>query len=396
MASVPVNTHTNAFGNAMLEKASMDVQQTPASNYYRPELDALRFLAFLAVFFYHGVQINVHQGLLRYHQGLTQSLVLLHRIGAFGLSLFFFLSSFLITTLLILEKERTGTVAFRSFYVRRVLRIWPLYLTYVGLAFALGQVWPAAHFSSHALLSFYAMSANWYVLAYGMMGPLVSFLWSISIEEQFYLIWPTLMRKLQPGRVRTFCLALLLAGMAYTGVLGAMGTDFGHLWFNSGVELVFFAAGGLMATYFGLRRQRASMRRSMAALSLAAASWVGADLFMGVDTESMASAGLRAVPAYTLIVLGAASLLWAFLHMPRNLIRPELVYLGRISYGLYVFHGFTLLICERILGPRLHAHLWLLPTFLLTVLLASISYEFLEKPFLRLKHHFEVVHSRTA
>ena len=370
--------------------------QTKTERFYRPELDALRFVAFLAVFLTHGIRVDISNGHLKNHQVLAQAIIFLHRIGAFGLSLFFFLSSFLITALLILEKERTGTVNLRSFYIRRILRIWPLYFIYIGISFVLGQYWSEAHFSVAALVSFYFLSTNWYVLVVGMLTPMVSFLWSISVEEQFYLVWPTLMRRVTTTGMRNLCIGLLALGLGIAGFLAHRHDTFMHTWFNSGVEMIFFASGGLMAIYFGLKRQTASMRKAGVGVLIAAASWLAANFLMGFGSQEALGSANYAVPEYALIAFGAASLLWAFLHMPRYLIRPEVVYLGRISYGLYVFHGFALLVGAQYVGPHLRAHAWLVVSFLLTVLLASLSYEFLEKPFLQLKHKFELVHSRAA
>src|ERR1700748_1439510 len=89
---------------------------------YRPELDVLRFVAFLLVFFFH-----VTPAATGHHSLVGQVLLSLRDCGAFGVCIFFVLSSFLITELLIREKDATGSVHFKAFYLRRILRIWPLY-----------------------------------------------------------------------------------------------------------------------------------------------------------------------------------------------------------------------------------------------------------------------------
>ncbi|WP_158615347.1 acyltransferase [Acidipila sp. EB88] len=367
-----------------------------SSRFYRPELDALRFFAFFAVFLTHGLRIDVTHGILRHHAALAQGIIFLHRVGGFGLSLFFFLSAFLITTLLVIEKDRTGDVDLKSFYVRRILRIWPLYFCYIAVAFVVGHYWADAAFNVRALLSFYLLSANWYVLTVGLLTPMVSFLWSISVEEQFYLVWPTVMRKMTITGMRNFCIALIVLAVATAAYLGAHHNSFIHMWFNSAVEMLFFAAGGLMALRYGLRKQKESMAMALGGLVVGLGCWVLANRLIGFTLEDSPESGRYAAVVYPLVAAGSAALLWAFLHMPKFLIRRELVYLGRISYGLYVFHGFALLIGEIFVGPHLRAHLWLIVSFLLSVLLATLSYEYFEKPFLRLKHRFEVVHSRAA
>ena len=101
---------------------------------YRPELDVLRFFAFLAVFLFHfsrPVDTYVEHGVPRLVATVVNSLM---QGGVFGVDLFFVLSAYLITDLLLREKEKFGELNVKSFYLRRILRIWPLYYFYIGLA----------------------------------------------------------------------------------------------------------------------------------------------------------------------------------------------------------------------------------------------------------------------
>src|SRR3954447_20381062 len=106
--------------------------------FYRPELDLLRFFAFFLVFLTHGPRLNDSFWIGHLYNRLA-------RTGVYGLSLFFFLSSYLITELLLQERERTGQIHLRAFYLRRILRIWPLYFVGVLIGFALSQ-WKWAQF----------------------------------------------------------------------------------------------------------------------------------------------------------------------------------------------------------------------------------------------------------
>ncbi len=364
--------------------------------YYRPELDALRFVAFLSVFFFHGVQVN-RQGTFHAHPLLTRAIIFVHSSGRFGLSLFFFLSSFLITTLLLLEKQKTGTLSLRSFYLRRMLRIWPLYFGFLFLMYALGLSWRPAAFSSGALASFTCMLGNWYVLSFGILATTVTCLWSISVEEQFYLIWPAVMRRLNRRAMISFSVALATASLAGIFLFVRRGDDAGHLWFSTVTIALFFATGALLALHLGLKTQPVSVPRFVAGFSICAVCWLVA-VALGFDDARLAHLPACAAAAYALAALGSAALLWGFLHIPRRVLRPQFVYLGRISYGLYVFHGLALLLCGGLLREWLHlpAGLWVFPALLLSILLAVISYECYEKPFLRLKVRFERVPSRAV
>jgi len=107
-----------------------DAQPESARRFYLPELDVLRFFAFFGVFFCHIPPYAPLQG----------PLVPLYTSGAFGVDLFFTLSGYLLTSLLLRERDQTGDIDPKAFYVRRTLRIWPLYYFSIGLAFLLTQI----------------------------------------------------------------------------------------------------------------------------------------------------------------------------------------------------------------------------------------------------------------
>jgi peptidoglycan/LPS O-acetylase OafA/YrhL len=109
--------------------------------------------------------------------------------------LFFVLSSYLITELLLREREETGRVHFQAFFMRRILRIWPLYFAALGMAFVTGLIWPEFRVKPGCLVAYLLLLGNWYnVLREPMMSPWQP-LWSITLEEQFYLLWPFLASK---------------------------------------------------------------------------------------------------------------------------------------------------------------------------------------------------------
>ena len=158
---------------------------TNAPRYYRPELDALRFVAFLSVFLFHGMEYYIPSAFLdveKFH---------LPWIGQWGVPLFFFLSAFLIVELLLRERDSTGSVHLGAFYLRRILRIWPLYFG-VYWGFALLNIWvprinPGTGITWPWFTFFFA---NQYIAHHGWIAGPVDPLWSISVEEQFYLLIP--------------------------------------------------------------------------------------------------------------------------------------------------------------------------------------------------------------
>lgn len=339
--------------------------------------------------------VNLHSGVLANHPAFGLSIDFARRAGASGLPLFFFLSAFLITTLLVLEKQKTGKVHIGSFYTRRILRIWPLYFAFISIIFVAGLFFIPFYFNSHSLLSYFLLSANWYIIVAGIPPIAINFLWSISVEEQFYLVWPTLVRNLGLRGIRNFCVALGILSIASTAMLAHTRAPGLHLWFNTLVQMIFFAGGGLMALRMGLRRQEKNVWKGLGGVLSGIFFWVVAEAIAGPHTLFASMRPIHAVGFYVFDCMGCAALLWGFLFLPSRWMRPQLVYLGRISYGLYVFQGISLYVGERWLSRPLKGGLWVLGSLAMTMLLAIPSYEFFEKPFLRLKSRFEFIHSRS-
>ena len=181
---------------------------------YFPELDGLRFIAFMMVYFFHG---GVPQGILARLIG-SRIAGAFRENGGFGVQLFFILSGYLIATLLLREEARYGRIDLRAFWIRRVLRIWPLY--YLTLLIGFGLI-PAlehqigtpgyARMLRGQLIPFLAFLGNWSMIFVGPLPDWLSILWSVCVEEQFYLIVPLLIALVAP-RYRRVLVALLIGG----------------------------------------------------------------------------------------------------------------------------------------------------------------------------------------
>jgi peptidoglycan/LPS O-acetylase OafA/YrhL len=147
------------------------------SRFYLPQLDGLRFLAFASVFLAHGMWGTPRPWLAR-----------LQPVGNYGVDLFFVLSSYLLTTLLLREQAATGRIHVIAFWLRRGLRIWPLYVAVVlGLAVATSLSW-------WYVLGLATFAFNWQLTVPFTGTPALltamTLLWSLSVEEQFYWVWP--------------------------------------------------------------------------------------------------------------------------------------------------------------------------------------------------------------
>jgi peptidoglycan/LPS O-acetylase OafA/YrhL len=369
----------------------------PTGRYYRPELDVVRLVAFLLVFNYHTLPSTpVSTAVLPGR--VAQILFDATRAAGFGLSLFFTLSAFLIAELLLRERQATGQIHTRQFYIRRILRIWPLYFAGLGIGLCIAifpVIQPGISWTVWAVF----LLGNWA----GMFIATTSFnpmgvLWSISVEEQFYLFIPWVIKYCTRRTLAYVCVALILVADVWLFFLGQARIKEDYVWYNSFVQFENFAAGILLCLFLHDRIPRPSVPLRLMNLVLAAGCWYTAiAVFHILGYASGGSFSLMA--GYALAALGSCLILYAFLGINRKLLPGWAVYLGRISYGLYVFHMLAYQIAGAILphqeAPGIAARLVKNATALgITILLASLSYHFFESPFLRMKKHFEIVKSR--
>jgi len=389
-----------------------DVAVAPKDRFYRPELDLLRFCAFLSVFLYHvlpGFELSHHTGRLA---SLFRLEVTVKEACSLGVCLFFLLSAFLITELLERERAHTGSIQVRSFYVRRILRIWPLYFSFLFGGIVLGLVIPSYRIEAERILAFLLLSGNWYVAAVNCGASPIAPLWSISLEEQFYVAWPWVAKI--GGRTSILALSLVLLPISWLTLfrLSHSGPDAGRIiWVNSFVQFQFFALGALLALGLNGRIPRLRMRVRMGILLAGFLTWLTAQWVFGIRGVGPSPSAVSLVSGYMLVAIGCVLLFLGFLGMPRHWVPGPLAYLGKISYGLYVFHALAIDCAWKALGSTgstifnsvgsalgtaTRFSLILTAALVMTILLAMASYRFLEQPFLRMKERFTFVRSRRA
>ena len=380
-------------------RTTMDLPVSPATRqaaarYYRPELDVLRFIAFLFVFMTHRTDLApIDQARHPWFHAFAQ-------IGVYGVPVFFFLSAYLITELLERERSATGAIDVRAFYVRRILRIWPLYfLVFFGLVL-LNLVLPGAGADSPAKWLFFTLFAgNWYITFNGWIEYPVNPMWSLSVEEQFYIVIPFLASL---GRRALVAVNVAVLAASYGVIVWyARGfttpPGFSGQWTNSFVHFQFFAGGMLLA--LALRGRRPDWHiAARAGLWIAAiAAWLVASAVCGIKADYPRSTVTESLAGWGLVLAGAALMLVATLGTPQRFLPAPLVYLGRISYGLYLTHIFFFWLVYDKFKPWLGAlgdDVGMLLAFVATVAVASVLYRTFETPFLRLKRRFTRVPSR--
>ena len=337
---------------------------------HRPQLDSIRFFAFFGVFLFHA-----------YRERFAY--------GEFGVFLFFALSGFLITRILV--KHETGRLGhdLRVFYLRRTLRIFPLYY---GVLFVL-------LFFTNKLNDYDTGEsvAWWYFLylhnVYSFVfevstGPTTHF-WSLCVEEQFYVLFP-LALLLAPKRHRFALLVSLIVAsiatrIALDALLPARKVGAGALLPVAGEYLLWGALFGLIDVRLRARPVPTTV------LFVLGVVLHGSAVIDQLNFRLLASTGLE--HAYqTLHGIGFSLIVFSLWRMPDNrLVRllsvEPLVYLGRISYGLYVYHNFLYGTKNALLGPLP----WLAPVpevavaLAATILLAVLSWHLFEAPINGLK-----------
>jgi len=353
---------------------------------YRPQLDAVRTFAVGAVMLQHFVGIWNLPWVMKTLPW-----------GHLGVSLFFVLSGFLITGILIRSRDavekaaQTAGFAARQFYARRFLRIFPLYYFIIGVGLVLAippvrEIW--------TWLITYTM--NILVSIKGDENFLYSNFWSLAVEEQFYIFWPWVV--LFAPRKWLLPLTLLMIGCGPVWRMYAFthGFNFVALYKLTPACLDSLGIGALLAQAHHSRIAKETIRRWMNWLFLPAGIFVSLCLWALVYFEINWSFNIVLFDLSIALVfcwmISTASLGFHGVAGRFMELRP-LIYCGKISYGMYVYHQFAppifLLIFGK-LGVNLAPHGWrmFLAGTVLTVIISSISWYVLEQPFNNLKRYF--------
>ena len=357
---------------------------TPTSRFYRHELDVLRFGAFGLVFLAHGLPFpdNLPAGAAKLCAGLREGF-------SYGVDVFFLLSSYLITELLLREYRQKNTINIRAFWIRRILRIWPLYFAFLAITIWLVPLILPESFPRLHRIAYATFWGNFALMINAKVDFVAGILWSVSIEEQFYLLWPLVMYGCI-RRLKAIAVMLLVAawGMRVVLVLGGA-TSLWPYWGNTVARMDPIAAGALVALLLNGRLPKLANAMRVTMLMAGMLLLVACGMFLP-------KTGPPALVAYPLATLAALLLLLGFLGAPWSYPRG-LEYLGRISYGLYVFHILALRLAHTYVRAEFPVavlfSLRFLTALLLTLAMAAISFRWLEMPFLRLKDRFAIIQS---
>ena len=361
---------------------------------YFDNLDALRFFAWLSVFFQHS--FGTTSPVVAAHP-VYRAVIYVSKLGDLGVNFFFVLSGFLITYLLLDEEARTGNIGVIRFYVRRVLRIWPLYYACVLFGFlvlpAIKQRLGTPSTETADPFLFAVFMVNFDRLAHGPPPSMLGVLWSVSIEEQFYLAWPLLVRGLRRWRGALF--GGIIAGSLVFRL--AMVHQPQVLYYHTAAVISDMAVGGACAWLCLTRARFRDFLVRIPLPAIVATYVVAAGLIL--LRRSLFSWGWS--PAFERLVF---SIFFAFVvleqtyaaHSPFKLHRlRRITNLGRYTYALYCLHFLALYIVlalrRKVPVPETLFQVLVVDTVMglaLSIALAWLSYHLLERRFLELKERF--------
>ena len=365
------------------------MQSAIAPRQYYPTLDILRGLAISIVVFYHNFRT-----------------VSFFRFGWMGVDLFFVLSGFLITDILL--KTRETRFYFRNFYIRRVLRIFPLYYLVLFLFFTLSPILFKQQ-GSNTVFSYYQSNSTWYWTYFQNWlmvkkgpppVPFLSHFWSLAIEEQFYLLWPFMIFFIK----NTKTIKRIIAGLILLAIITRL-----TVWIMYPHEVEKFYCSTftrmdslLMGCFLAVHIREGneiSMKLVKGVITCFGMLRVGSLLVFGNLRQDNL---LFPTVGYSLTAAFFTSLVYLVLRYENAIMGwvkhlSALRFAGKISYGMYVYHiPIYLVLCnllskaiadtsQSLIGNRLFVSGL---SVLLTVAASTISFYLLERPILNLKKHF--------
>jgi peptidoglycan/LPS O-acetylase OafA/YrhL len=365
-----------------------------------PALDGLRGLAIIMVLFVHFI------GNAQPWNAFERLLVKASNYGLYGVDLFFVLSGYLITG--ILYDSKGSSHYFRNFYMRRVLRIFPLYYAVLlVLFFVFPQVpslYPAElQESSRHQAWVWSYGVNLFVALRGSWAlPYISHLWSLAVEEHFYLLWPFVVGLASRDALLRICGGCVLLSLVLRIILLLAGVNEISVQVLTPCRLDSLCIGGFLAIASRFDRYGPLMRTARSALPILAASILL--VFVWCATTRLFLAVFHPIRELLIALFFGALLIVCVTARPSDRVgrfftHPAMRFFGKYSYGIYVFQGIIAYYLHdhmqivNAMSGRIGSHLLavLLQAAVgvgLSILIAVVSYEWFEKPFLRLKRWF--------
>ncbi len=359
---------------------------------YYPELDGLRFFAFLLVFIHNSPE---------YPLGPIWQTI--HEYGWIGVDLFFCLSAFLTTKILAKEFYQTGHINVGYFYIRRILRIGPLYYLYIILAIIYivqDQGWTEIIINHIVGLSTFTYNIIYLFLTYKIYMVLVH-LWAISYEMQFYAVIPYIIRIYQTSNEKQRLLLILLiflVGTLSRALLILFRIEHPAIYMLPVTHFEALLGGFLLGTSTINTFLKKAGNWVIAALGFLCISLV-------LNLPNTYIIGWRLMITYLSSGIGMTLILFLIIHNSGSIftyiLNNRIInFLGKISFGLYIFHILIISLIWNVSSfisntlsnqTNLYSSVMIAISLLLTVLVSSISHRWIERPFLKFKQRFAII-----
>ncbi len=346
----------------------MTQDNSPRTGSYIPTLDGWRCVAICSVLLFHGMHTD---------NDTTRITFLLGRIGVNGVLIFFAISGFLITDLLLNEEAGNGRISLRGFYIRRAFRILPPALTYLAVLVILGM------FSVINVTPASVIPALFFFANYVFRGWFTAHFWSLSIEEHFYLFWPSIVAKTRRATAIKFAVAVIV----FVGVLRVLVVDYnlyadafggaGQFLQHTEARADYLMFGALAAILLKNPRTRERYRSFL----LRGGWWLCVALFLGASLIELKNRAidLRSVQAVMLAAIVSGTAVAPSMLASRILELQPLRWIGKLSYSIYLWQELILQAYQPTVSV-LH-RVALLPVKLAIVIaIAWLSFRFIERP----------------
>lgn len=359
-----------------------------AKNTYYPQLDSLRGISFLVIFFFHAVHPQFGSTSVGSFMGYVYSQMTL------SIDIFFILSSFLLTMIGMMEHQKKGKFSFTNFFKRRLLRIWPLYFSFLLFSFLIFPfIAKAAGFEMTLPKReyYFFFVSNFYSEEHVFF---LRILWTISVEEQFYLLLGILLFFFIKQLVRIFLLLLLLSFLFSLFCFFYQKDGY----FHTLTYFADFAMGGLAACFITKNIRLITAIRSVKRGRIFFYCYLlfHFPLFYLLNNLFHHSL-IDLLSRYVFILYITLIIIMQVQYRNETSVLKDnrfLIYTGKISYGLYCFHGISITFFQMIVR-QLETNMpeWVLAILTLgfTFCVASLSYRYFEKPFLKLKDKLKMV-----
>lgn len=364
-----------------------------------PGLNGIRAIAALSVVIHHIEGFKAKANL----PNLT-NIDIVQAVGPQGVKAFFVLSGFLITHLLLLEKSNAEKIDILNFYMRRVLRIWPLYFLVITISLILyyGGMSPwyfKQTFDTYLivkLLLLILLLPNLLLYIFGSIHG-VGVLWSVGAEEQFYLFWPHLINKYK-SLLQKF--AFLIIAMIFLRVVCYLGMGYfekdlvvGKL-FRAGYYIFIFDSMVIGAVGAYLLYKKSAFLKCLYSTKVQLSSIVLLLALLFINFRVPVIDNILWSVVFVVLILNIASNTNTIVRLNGR----TLNWLGKISYGIYMYHSFAISLMLYFLSSLIEPsfgvfHLFLyIGSIVLTIVFAHVSYNYFERPILRLKERYTVIH----